>query len=82
MSLFGSQTVEEKVAACEGIVGSGFSDKHLLLEAINMSGCGVIFRQEWIMVSKNTRMAVYRDSASELNLCARWFRSTLTTGKH
>ena len=80
MAFLNSQMIEGKIATCGQIIGYSFANTLLVLEALNMSGGRVYFQQESMPVPKNTRMAVYGDSAAEFNLCARWVRTTLTKG--
>lgn len=72
--------MEGKVADCERIILYTFTDKTLVLEALNMSGQGLIFQGQWMRLPQNTRLAVYGDSVSEWILCRRWVETSLTGG--
>ncbi|EEA19944.1 hypothetical protein EYB25_010025 [Talaromyces marneffei] len=70
--------MEAKVAACQRIIQYSVTDMRLILEALNMSGQGLFFQGQWMKLPKNTRLAVYGDSAAAHYMCRRWVEMPLT----
>lgn len=64
---------QAKIQSCETIIGYTFKNKTLLYEAIQTAGIGV--------VPKNTRLAVYGDSALNKELCRMWYNMDLSKGE-
>ncbi|KAF7510029.1 hypothetical protein GJ744_007133 [Endocarpon pusillum] len=63
---------QAKIQTGEAIIGYTFNDKRLLWQAIQTSGTGA--------VPKNTRLAVFGDTALNKMLCSRWFALNLSKG--
>lgn len=64
---------QAKIQTGEAIIGYTFNDKRLLWQAIQTSGDGA--------VPKNTRLAVFGDTALNKMLCSRWFEKNLSKGE-
>lgn len=64
---------QAKIQTGEAIIGYTFNDKRLLWQAIQTSGVGA--------VPKNTRLAVFGETALNKMLCRRWFELNLSKGE-
>ncbi len=64
---------QAKIQTGEAIIGYTFTDKQLLWQAIKTSGIG--------SVPKNTRLAVFGETALNKMLCLRWFQLNLSKGE-
>lgn len=74
--------METKVAACQMITSHAFTEPTYILEALNLSGQGVLFQRQRMPLPTNTRLAVYGDSAAARHLCGQWIQTSLTKGRH
>ncbi len=64
---------QAEIRTGESIIDYIFTDKNLLRQAIQTSGAGP--------VPKNTRLAVFGDTALNVALCRRWFQLNLSKGE-
>ena len=64
---------QAKIQTGETIIGYTFNDKRLLWQAIQTAGIGT--------VPKNTRLAVFGETALNKMLCHRWFQLNLSKGE-
>ncbi|OKL55939.1 hypothetical protein UA08_08641 [Talaromyces atroroseus] len=69
--------MEAKCTACQGIIDYTFSNPTNILTALNMAGGNVFYHNSWVTLDKNTRLAVYGDSAAHAYLCGQWVRTKL-----
>lgn len=74
--------METKVLDCGQIISHSFPEPLLILEALNTSGQGVVYRGQRLSLSKNTRLAVYGDLAATRYLCSLWVKTSLTKGRY
>lgn len=78
----GLTDMESKVNICQDIITYTFANPIDILTALNMAGSGgLIFQQRFTRVPKNTRLAVYGNSAAHSHLCRHWIRTQLDKGK-
>jgi hypothetical protein len=76
--------MEAKSTVCQRAIDYIFSHPTNILTALNMAGSGngsaIPFQQRYIIVAKNTRLAVYGDSVAHSHLCNQWIRTELDKG--
>lgn len=51
-----------------------------ILEALNLSGQGVVYQNQLMPLPTNSRLAVYGDSVATRYLCSQWVQTSLTKG--
>ncbi|KUL89264.1 hypothetical protein ZTR_03712 [Talaromyces verruculosus] len=73
--------METKIATCATIISHSVTDLESILEALNLSGQGVLHRRQLMRLPTNTRLAVYGDSVATRYLCGLWVRTSLTKGQ-
>ena len=72
--------IETKLQLCESRIAYTFSNKLLLCEALQTSGYGIFWQDVYTSVPKNTRLAVYGDTALNMALCSLWYPKGLSKG--
>jgi hypothetical protein len=72
--------IEEKLEHCESLILYTFNNKLLLCEALQTSGYGIHWRGAYAQVPKNTRLAVYGDTALNMAYCSLWYPKHLDKG--
>lgn len=74
------KTIQAQIATCQQIIGHRFANPVLVMEALNGSGVIPSPPSDLVQVPNNTRLAIYGDIASSLNLCTYWVNTTLPKG--
>jgi hypothetical protein len=72
--------IDEKLQHCESLILYTFNNKLLLCEALQTSGYGIFWRGAYAWVPKNTRLAVYGDTALNMAYCSLWYPKHLDKG--
>lgn len=72
--------VEESVQRCESLISYTFKNKLLACEALQTSGYHVSWHGTHTPVPKNTRLAVFGDTALNTALCRLWYPKALDKG--
>lgn len=74
------ENIGEKIQLCELRIMYTFKKKLLLCEALQTSGYPTHWEGTSVWVPKNTRLAVYGDTALNMALCSLWYRKNLDKG--
>lgn len=66
-------TNDTRVSVCETLINYTFTDKLLLLQALNASGVPIHYAGEWRDIQKNDVLAILGDTYLDTILCRWWW---------
>lgn len=69
------EVFQEKLDACQTIIGFTFSNPCLLMEALNFAEATYSFGNTAVHVHSNHRLALLGKAASEFDFCLSWLKS-------
>lgn len=69
-----------KIQLCESRINFTFKNKLLLCEALQTSGTYINWHGAFTLIPKNTRLAVYGDTALNMTFCRLWYPKSLDKG--
>jgi ribonuclease-3 len=83
MAISNVPTNDTRVSTCETLIKYTFTDKLLLLQALNASGVPIHYAGEWRDVQKNNVLAILGDAYLDTILCRWWWaRSSRHVKEH